>query len=400
MKKFYTLALAAVVAFGATAAEKSAYSGAKLVRNAELQVATKVEKAEKSLPAARKAAPAKAVAATDITSITGWKYFGLLSTDTGNMEQDVDITLADAATGALEITLANSFKIAGTLDAAMGTVTIANKQYLGKDNYGDDVYFYIKDIDEEGYTVDGASSAASCIGTYENGEVVFPTLDVWALGDPEAEDLGWYFLTAMNVFGAPTPTISGSFLENLVYGAFNKGEENKNYTDVTLRVTETSVTILDPLRALYDVLGYEEHQSPELVLDITDPDDVKFALTSTSLGYSYFNEGWYCAQYPEDGALDPALACKLTKDGDNVTIKFPFHSTTLFKSPNFYYGSLYESVLKYTQPSDVNAIDNIAVEENNGAAVYYNLQGVRVENPRNGVVIRVQNGKATKMLVK
>lgn len=49
---------------------------------------------------------------------------------------------------------------------------------------------------------------------------------------------------------------------------------------------------------------------------------------------------------------------------------------------------------------DVTAgIEGIVVEDSNAPAVYYNLQGVRVENPR-GLVIRVQNGKATKTFVK
>ncbi|MDE6311632.1 MAG: hypothetical protein K2L96_07455 [Muribaculaceae bacterium] len=395
MKKFYTLALAAVVALGASAAEKQAYTGETLVRKGELKAATVIADREISLPTVRKSAPAKAVAASDITALDAWKYYGLLNNASGDQEKALNITVKDAATGKLEILLAGSFKLEGTLDAAKGTVSIANKQYLGQDEDGD-IIFYIKDMDETtGDITDGASAAIATVGTYQDGSVVFPPLNVWAIGDPENEAAGWYVLSAMNQFGAPTPTIVGSFLENLVYPNFT-GEENTNYADVELLVTETSVTVKDPLRDLYVVLGYGEYLSPDLVLDITDPDDVKFGLTNTSLGYYYFNEGWYAATYDE--ALDPALACKLTKEGDNVTITFPFHSTTLFKGQDFYYGSLNESVLKYTQPS--SGIENVAAEEGNGPAVYYNLQGVRVENPRNGVVIRVQNGKATKMLVK
>ncbi len=40
------------------------------------------------------------------------------------------------------------------------------------------------------------------------------------------------------------------------------------------------------------------------------------------------------------------------------------------------------------------------IEAENAPAVYYNLQGVEVENPENGVYIRVQGGKASKVLVK
>lgn len=45
--------------------------------------------------------------------------------------------------------------------------------------------------------------------------------------------------------------------------------------------------------------------------------------------------------------------------------------------------------------SGINAID-----AENGEAAYFNLQGVRVANPENGIFIRVQNGKAHKVVVK
>lgn len=54
------------------------------------------------------------------------------------------------------------------------------------------------------------------------------------------------------------------------------------------------------------------------------------------------------------------------------------------------------SVTYYYNPS--LGIDGIEIE--NGAAQYYNMQGVRVANPENGMYIRVQNGKAQKVIIK
>ena len=48
--------------------------------------------------------------------------------------------------------------------------------------------------------------------------------------------------------------------------------------------------------------------------------------------------------------------------------------------------------------SESTAVEGIEVEE--GEAVYYNLQGVQVANPENGVFIKVQGNKASKVLVK
>ena len=47
-------------------------------------------------------------------------------------------------------------------------------------------------------------------------------------------------------------------------------------------------------------------------------------------------------------------------------------------------------------PSTPTGIAGIEAED--GEAVYFNLQGVRVQNPENGIFIRVQNGKATKIM--
>lgn len=47
-----------------------------------------------------------------------------------------------------------------------------------------------------------------------------------------------------------------------------------------------------------------------------------------------------------------------------------------------------------------SAVSDITVEDEDAPVVYYNLQGVRVANPANGLYIRVQGKKATKILVR
>ena len=44
--------------------------------------------------------------------------------------------------------------------------------------------------------------------------------------------------------------------------------------------------------------------------------------------------------------------------------------------------------------------DETVAEDNDAPVVYYNLNGVRVENPSNGIFIRVQGKKTEKVLVK
>ena len=45
-------------------------------------------------------------------------------------------------------------------------------------------------------------------------------------------------------------------------------------------------------------------------------------------------------------------------------------------------------------PGSINGI----VEDNETEAIYYNLQGIRVANPGDGIYIKVQGGKTTKVI--
>lgn len=72
--------------------------------------------------------------------------------------------------------------------------------------------------------------------------------------------------------------------------------------------------------------------------------------------------------------------------------------------------TVYGNILKYFSVPGVKntsdyklvsaSVDGIAIEENNAPVEYFNLQGVRVDNPANGLYIMRQGNKATKVLVK
>ena len=48
--------------------------------------------------------------------------------------------------------------------------------------------------------------------------------------------------------------------------------------------------------------------------------------------------------------------------------------------------------------TNTTAVEEVEVAE--GEAVYFNLQGVQVANPENGIYVKVVDGKATKVVVK
>jgi hypothetical protein len=51
-------------------------------------------------------------------------------------------------------------------------------------------------------------------------------------------------------------------------------------------------------------------------------------------------------------------------------------------------------------PKDVSGIEGVAVDNSNAPVEFYNLQGVRVANPTNGIYVKRQGNTATKVLVK
>lgn len=85
----------------------------------------------------------------------------------------------------------------------------------------------------------------------------------------------------------------------------------------------------------------------------------------------------------------------LRPNGDDLIVKEDVYGVAYF---NLATGAIFLS----NDPDAENpfggaAVENITVE-NNGAAAYYTLQGVRVDEPANGLYIVVKDGKATKVI--
>lgn len=57
-------------------------------------------------------------------------------------------------------------------------------------------------------------------------------------------------------------------------------------------------------------------------------------------------------------------------------------------------------IVSYEAPGSFDGVEDIVADDANAPVEFYNLQGVRVANPENGLYIRVQGKKATKVLVR
>lgn len=89
-------------------------------------------------------------------------------------------------------------------------------------------------------------------------------------------------------------------------------------------------------------------------------------------------------------------------DGNLASIEKPSNGSILIYAQARYYGKTAEGQF-YRLKADgtVTGVEDITVDDENGEAVYYNMQGVRVAYPAaGGLYIKVQGKKATKVLVK
>jgi hypothetical protein len=84
------------------------------------------------------------------------------------------------------------------------------------------------------------------------------------------------------------------------------------------------------------------------------------------------------------------------ENGDYITDKWDQQGVTF----NVYNGATVKAVQVKVANNSSSAVNSIAVDAEDAPVEYFNLQGIRVANPQNGLFIKRQGNKATKVLVK
>lgn len=416
MKKLYaTIALATALTFSATAAQRQTATLSLPTAKAELNIADKATlRADIKLEQTtlRKAPAAKAPAAEALEKEYVWGYYGLLNGDSGEKTSAAAIVANEDGTLTIGLPAAGTvIPLAASYDAATGRITIANNQHITEDSDGD-VNFYFKAVDPEtGDVADGMANVESTYGIVNEDATLiqFDPNYAWALGDPKNEKVGWYFFRALNQFYVENWELLGT-------GKFNDSILSiegitSSVVDVEVYQNETSIKVVDPLKGIYAQIGLDG-TSPDMILDVTDPDNVLLPMTATGFGtqtagaYYYFGEAWYNEQgddAPGAGATEESLRIKKTEKDGKLRIDFGYQSCTMYTAGDkkFYYACNDAANLPYIEVAFNGAgVEGVSVADENAPVEYFNLQGVRIENPAAGVVIRRQGNKVTKMLVK
>lgn len=435
MKKFYTIALIAATVASASAGIRQT----DVVKYSANPVQEKVM----TVSSLKAKAPAKVSAFSSIDEVAGeytWNYYGLLNGDSGYGTGTVTITVVNAATG--EVTIDGIFsagtgiagKIKGTVDLAAGTLTLNNKQNLGPDSNGDLNYFYFKDLDAQGELIDGASTAASVTATINNKSFKFPELCVFAVGDFNDENMGWWKLTVENSFDeyvepsdlidlsewnlySTATMIDGWIVTSLKY---NNGE----YADpaefpLTMNVLQSKAdaklfALVNPYteESGFPLAGGEEGY---IVLDLTYPD---FVLVEPGVFCGYKNgasrlyctnlEGFYVGMGYTKEVIQQALAGEVdewstvTETADNMVINIAKCGFNYAGAEDKFYSwngraDAMKATITIKKPTD--GVEGIVVDDANAAAEYFNLQGQRVAAPVKGNLYIKRQGTTTSKVV-
>lgn len=435
MKKNLLFALAALTAATASAAGRQTnvvkYTAAPAVWQEALAFGTPMAKAE-------------GVGFTSIDEVEGdytWNYYGLRNGDSGYTSALVTLTVTDAATG--EVTIGGIIsagtgitgEIKGTVDLEAGTLTIANKQDLGPDSYGDQNYFYFKTLDSEGYVVDGAYNVESVEATISGKSFTFPEEICFAVGDFNDESLGYWKLTCENSFveyTEPTDTLDPTEWTEFCSATMVDGwiipvlqYQSGGYADpadfpLTVEVLQNNedenlFALVDPYVSTsgFPLSG---GQSGYIVLDLTDPE---FVLVNPGVFSGYLNgtnrihciniEAFYVAAGYDKATIQAALSSDFPEWSTSVCDE----TSTTISIPNcrFNYPGAEDKAYSWNGRADAMkasivfdrptvGVKAIAIEDAQAAPVYYNLQGVRVDNPNGGVYIKCEGSKASKVFVK
>lgn len=357
------------------------------------------------------------------------RYYGMDNTYT------LTSTITNAATN--EITLsglvpvAPQFVVKATVDLTAGTLTIKNNQYMGADADGD-VYFYLKDV-ENSQILEGMSSAVSTVGQIEGRTITFPTYDIWAVGTPDDEELGFWFMSNANVItigddSGPDPNEGWVAYDyaKFVDGFMIPGWGITDPSQVPLTVLVQQNKANPYLFRLDNPYSVEESafysQMPEVLsngyieFDITDGGFVKVnpvfcGITDGDKFYCVNPEGFYSirgigkeaigtvvsnyeASTYADGVVDIPMARFIVngtssmyawKNGAGVSVASSMKAKITF--------------LTMKPESQLAAIDTIGADSNNAPVEYFNLQGVRIIAPAAGQpVIMRQGTKVTKTI--
>lgn len=440
MKKLYALSLAALMAAGAANAADVLSQAvnnkvSQEVSKVKVAAATKLDNAVRTM--------ADGDIDTSIAALAGeysWDFYNYLNGANGGQKKAAaTITVKDAATGSVDINLA-SWVLSATYDETTCKLSIPTGQDLGYNEANQiQVYNYHRVWASDGrsaeytddpvvVTFDGASLIFRTIagtGDYEGEEIL---ADMIGIGN---SSLGWFLMAGENEMAKKVPfsdQMPDGAWKSIGTGVFTDGWQVSYFfgpEDYLMQDWEVEVEQNESTPYIYRIVNpynvedcpiYAYNSNPEgsgyIVFSVEDPEYViaypliYSGLTDEGGAYLNFNmEGYYTIL--KGFSKETVIAAKVLENYSNYADgKVSFYNcrfgTTEEPEKAYYWDEELINVLSYLEITlPQSGVDMIQIDENSDAAVeYYNLQGVRVAEPANGLYIVRQGSKVSKQIIK
>lgn len=430
MKQFYTVALMGLAALTMSAALRTPLSSGLPEGVTKSELSTRLEMPVKNI---KKAPAAKTL--DDFCGTYAWSFYNLdVDPSTGQQYGDdmlrIDISVLDASQNQVSLRLSKDFAMTAVVDLAKGTLSIPTKQYLGADDYGD-LYFYLKAYDSTtGQVLSGAADVAAAVGTINDQTVTFPDDYIWAIGDPNAENLGWLVIGIgcsfekkevggglIQVADSWADYCSATFIDGWIVPGATSADPSKYPWTVTVQQNTEEPYIYRLRNPYLDCPYLSGTANGSIVFSVKNPNLVYVYpgfSSGMSLGgnqlYCFNLEGYYDFQgYNEDAILGAfASNFEVPSTYAGTVVNIPTCVFDQSETPTSAYtwedanGASLEQYMKavITLDKPLGGIESVSADDSNAPVEYFNLQGMRVDNPANGVFIRRQGKNASKVIFK
>ena len=427
MKKLYsTFALALAVSLGASAQGYTFGSTAVELPEAQPVQLSEIVKSTQfvNTKANTLSTPAKANAISAITDICGVWFWDCLDGFAQTEEELVKSLALSVAKSIRPNTITidgfyGSAKLSASVNLAEGTITLKAGQSLGTSSQYGAITLGITDVSDANETPLDEVTA-----TYMNGTFVFP--ENILIG--AKVNGGWFSGFFSNLMGTADLTEwvdAGTAVFEDGWGLTCFGESGSDYpVEVKLMADAdlpTRYRLVNPYEGIFDTDEYTEVTSGSIVFDVTNPDFVMvdprypsgldIVTAQTGMMYNNNAEGFFviARDYTYEILNQEEVKAELgitewsTFENNVANIRnchFGIGTTPLgLYGWQTKEGESLEMESKITlQLSD--GVNDILSNDTNAPVEYFNLQGVRVANPENGLYIRRQGNIATKVLVK
>lgn len=308
MKKSYFLSLAVVLGLSSAFAASRSTLLNKTIEPARATKSLKMvqdEPIKTGLPTLPAKAPSQDLP-TNASFAGEWTWSGNSALG-GATTATLTITVTDEATGAAEISgFPQNFKVNCTVDATAGTITIPNNQDLGLDGDNAQNYFYFKQIDDSYDIAAGMSDETEVVGELSGKVVTFPQFPLWAIGDYNDEELGWWWMTynqqmVKKADAEPvdpdkdpnegwTSLGNATFQDGWVLSGFGMDQADEaNWYEVELQQNDENPNLYRLVNPYNAGPVVEDNQSTTktgyIEFDATDPDHVIFSVVDAGFAY-------------------------------------------------------------------------------------------------------------------